>query len=191
MRTTQLPSIPEREGTKEVVVSCSTTGQPRPTIDWAFSDDHFSVSQGEATTTANDDGTFTSSRNVSVRALPGESGYVDCLVNTGRAGERRERVLFSISPEDKASEEGMCEPAVTRVVCPLIPPHSVCKRTKRTGQVEAFIYCKDWTLQCQCGGETARGTAAKVTFVQKSFFGTKTRPLEGQFSKYFILFWIF
>ncbi|XP_075871911.1 OX-2 membrane glycoprotein-like isoform X2 [Nelusetta ayraudi] len=95
----------EREGTQEVVFSCSTTGRPPPTINWAFSDDHFLVRQGEATMTTNDDGTFTISQNVSLRAPPGQSGHVDCLANRGMAGERRERVTFLFSFEQKTPEE--------------------------------------------------------------------------------------
>lgn len=105
VKTTMLTSSLEREGTKEVVFSCSTTGRPPPTIDWASSDDHFLVRQGEAPTTTNNDGTFTSSQNVSLRAPPGQSGHVDCLVNRGMAGERRERVTFLLSFEQKTPEE--------------------------------------------------------------------------------------
>lgn len=99
--------------------------------------------------TANEDGTFTSSRNVSLRTLPGWSGQVDCLVNRGMAGERRERVYFSFSLEENTIEEGMCETAATRAVCPLYFPID-----SGTGEVEAWMYRQDWTLQCQCNGET-------------------------------------
>lgn len=112
VKTTMVSSSLEREGTKEVVFSCSTTGRPPPTIDWAFSDDHFLVHQTEVQTMTNDDGTFTRSQNISLRVPPGQSGHVDYLINRGMAGERRERLTFSFSIEQKTPEEGMCEPAV-------------------------------------------------------------------------------
>lgn len=107
MKTAKWLTSPEHEGAKEVVFSCQTTGRPPPTINWAFSDDRSPVSQGEATVTANDDGTFTNSRNVSLRVLPGWSGHADCLVNRGMAGERRERVPFSFSLEENTIEKGL------------------------------------------------------------------------------------
>lgn len=113
---------PEHEGSKEEHFSCWTTGRPPPTITWAFSDDHFPVTEGNATIMANDDGTFTSSRNISLKALPGWSGHVDCLVNKGMAGERQERLYFSFSLEENTVEEGMSEPVATGAVCLLCSP---------------------------------------------------------------------
>ncbi|XP_054480067.1 OX-2 membrane glycoprotein-like [Anoplopoma fimbria] len=89
----------------EVVFSCSATGKPAPTIQWDFSQGATSSNQTQTTTVVNGDHTFTSSRNVTVQVPAGWKGHVDCLLNTGAAGQRRERIHFSL-PDRKKKKEG-------------------------------------------------------------------------------------
>ncbi|XP_075994698.1 nectin-1-like isoform X1 [Genypterus blacodes] len=81
---------PEGGGDMEVLLSCSATGKPEPTIEWqswrgVSSDPRSSV-------VSNRDGTFTSSSQVTLRPSPEWDGSLDCLVNAGRRGERREHL---------------------------------------------------------------------------------------------------
>ncbi|XP_076579758.1 nectin-1-like [Chaetodon auriga] len=97
----------EGEDGQEVVFSCSATGKPAPTIQWAYSPDVLLVNQPRTTTASNRDHTFTSSRNVTLEVPLGWSGHVDCLLNSGMMGQRRERIFFSDEERhDKKEEEG-------------------------------------------------------------------------------------
>lgn len=111
MKTARPISSPGHGGLKEVVFSCSATGRPSPTIEWALSDSSLAVSQPETTTMANWDDTFTSSRNISLRVPAGWRGHVDCLLNRGMTGERQERIpSFGLGQDDDetvTTERGM------------------------------------------------------------------------------------
>uniref|UniRef100_A0A3B3BK84 Ig-like domain-containing protein n=1 Tax=Oryzias melastigma TaxID=30732 RepID=A0A3B3BK84_ORYME len=72
--------------------SCSATGKPAPSIHWELPPDAAVDNQTETTTSRNSDGTFTSSRSVTLRAPPVWSGMVDCVLNQGTSGERRRRI---------------------------------------------------------------------------------------------------
>lgn len=72
--------------------SCSATGKPAPSIHWELPPDAAVDNQTETTTSRNSDGTFTSSRSVTLRAPPLWSGMVDCVLNQGTSGERRRRI---------------------------------------------------------------------------------------------------
>nr|XP_020456277.1 OX-2 membrane glycoprotein-like [Monopterus albus] len=77
---------------------CSATGRPAPTIQWDLSSGATNSEEQQTTTVTNSDHTFTSSRNITLHIPPGWSGYVDCLVNSGATGQRRERIPFSSGP---------------------------------------------------------------------------------------------
>lgn len=91
----------------EVVFSCSATGKPAPTIQWDFSASAFPLSRPQTSTATNSDFTFTSSRNISLQVPPDWNGYVDCLLNAGLMGERRERIPFHSDPGGKTKDKGM------------------------------------------------------------------------------------
>lgn len=111
MKTAHRTSSPEHGGLKEVVFSCSATGRPSPTIEWALSDSGFAISQPETTRMANRDDTFTSSRNISLQVPARWRGHVDCLLNRGMTGERQEQIpSFGLGQDDDdtvPTEEGM------------------------------------------------------------------------------------
>ncbi|XP_024114509.1 OX-2 membrane glycoprotein isoform X2 [Oryzias melastigma] len=87
--------------------SCSATGKPAPSIHWELPPDAAVDNQTETTTSRNSDGTFTSSRSVTLRAPPVWSGMVDCVLNQGTSGERRRRIrsgnLEEITKESSGS----------------------------------------------------------------------------------------
>ncbi|RVE75433.1 hypothetical protein OJAV_G00016990 [Oryzias javanicus] len=91
--------------------SCSATGKPAPSIHWELPPDAAVENRTETTTSRNGDGTFTSSRSVTLRAPPLWSGAVDCVVNQGTSGERR-RKIRSGNPEEIA--EGFLEAGHSR-----------------------------------------------------------------------------
>ncbi|XP_059184310.1 OX-2 membrane glycoprotein-like [Centropristis striata] len=89
----------------EVVFSCSATGKPAPTIRWDYSPAATQVHQTQTTTVTNGDPTFTSSRNITLK-LPAEwTGHVDCLLNEGVTGQRRERIFYSLPERNKEKEK--------------------------------------------------------------------------------------
>ncbi|XP_061571415.1 OX-2 membrane glycoprotein-like [Cololabis saira] len=84
-------------GEREDVFTCSATGKPAPTIDWD-SPGAIVVDRTETTVVKNSDNTFTSSRNLTLR-LPADScSYVECVLNSGSTGHRRERIPFPCGP---------------------------------------------------------------------------------------------
>ncbi|XP_068446860.1 OX-2 membrane glycoprotein-like [Clinocottus analis] len=95
-----------RQQDGEVVFLCSATGKPAPTIGWAFSPGASGSHQLQNSMITNGDHTFTSSSNVTLRAPAGWTGHVDCVLNRGAAGERRERILFSLPAGKEEEEEG-------------------------------------------------------------------------------------
>ncbi|KAL3045681.1 hypothetical protein OYC64_013852 [Pagothenia borchgrevinki] len=96
-------SDPEEEEEEEVVFSCSATGKPAPTIQWEIPSQATYTHRQPITTVANGDKTFTSSSNITLRLPAGWEGHVDCLLNSGAMGQRRERIPFSLPARE---EEG-------------------------------------------------------------------------------------
>ena len=99
-----LSSDPEEEEEEEVVFSCSATGKPAPTIQWEIPSEATRTHRQPISTVANGDKTFTSSSNIILRLPAGWEGHVDCLLNSGAMGQRRERIPFSLPARE---EEGM------------------------------------------------------------------------------------
>lgn len=98
----------EAEGMKEFVFSCSATGKPAPTIEWDLSPHALILNQPQTTTEANSDHTFSSSRNITLQIPSDWGGHVDCLLNSGIIGERRERIPFDHGHGGKGTKgEGM------------------------------------------------------------------------------------
>ncbi|XP_061628276.1 OX-2 membrane glycoprotein-like [Phyllopteryx taeniolatus] len=96
------------DGSASVVFSCSATGKPAPTIRWRFTPDAAGLQQPAATALANDDGTFTSAQNVTLRVSQSWQGHADCAVRSGSRAERTERVPFAwnAGSEKEAGETG-------------------------------------------------------------------------------------
>lgn len=93
---------------EEVVFSCSATGKPAPTIQWEFSPVAAALGRPQTATATNGDHTFTSSSNITLRVPAGWDGHVDCLLNKGARGQRRERIPFTSHAGNKMKgEEGM------------------------------------------------------------------------------------
>lgn len=82
----------------EILFSCSATGKPAPTIEW---DGSSKYTQSQTTIVSNSDNTFTSSQNITVRVPLAWDGHVDCLLNTGQRGQRRERIPYALSAGHK------------------------------------------------------------------------------------------
>ncbi|XP_041822312.1 OX-2 membrane glycoprotein-like [Chelmon rostratus] len=99
-----LSSEHEDEDGKEVVFSCSATGKPAPTIEWVYSPGALPLNQPQTATVSNSDHTFTSSRNITLEIPPGWSGHVDCVLNSGMTGQRRERIPFFWHGKEKEEE---------------------------------------------------------------------------------------
>lgn len=96
-----------KENNVEITFTCSATGKPPPTIQWDLSTPDLRNSQSQTATVTNGDSTFTSSRNVSLQVPSGWNGHVDCVVNSGITGERRERIPLSLDPGKKKKDKGM------------------------------------------------------------------------------------
>ncbi|XP_067439308.1 OX-2 membrane glycoprotein-like [Thunnus thynnus] len=93
----------------KVVFSCSATGKPAPSIQWVVSPPATSSEETKTMTATNSDHTFTSSRNITLKVSADWKGDVDCLVNSGKRGQRLQRIPFSLHPEhveDKKAEGG-------------------------------------------------------------------------------------
>ncbi|XP_070787058.1 OX-2 membrane glycoprotein-like [Enoplosus armatus] len=89
----------------EVVFGCSATGKPAPTIKWTSSHDATRLEPPKTITATNSDHTFTSSSNITLQVPPGWNGHMDCLLNNGVAGQRQERIPFSLQDEHGKKEE--------------------------------------------------------------------------------------
>lgn len=100
-----LSSANKEEDMKEVVFSCTATGKPAPTIKWDFSSGTTALDPPQMATVTNSDHTFTTSSNTTLRVPPNWDGHVDCLLNSGVRGERRERIPFAGNGSVK--EKGM------------------------------------------------------------------------------------
>ncbi|KAM4560553.1 OX-2 membrane glycoprotein-like isoform 2-T2 [Odontesthes bonariensis] len=80
------------EKERQEVFSCSATGKPTPTIEWDFSPGADTINPSLTTTVENSDNTFTSSSITTLKIPADWSGHVDCVLNRGTEGERRERI---------------------------------------------------------------------------------------------------
>lgn len=88
----------------EVTFTCSAAGKPPPTIQWDLSSRDLHYSQSQTTALMNSDSTFTSSGNISLQVPSDWNGYVDCVVNRGMVGEKRERIPLSLDPGKKKDQ---------------------------------------------------------------------------------------
>ncbi|XP_035533765.1 OX-2 membrane glycoprotein-like [Morone saxatilis] len=110
----------EERDMEEVVFSCSATGKPAPTIQWAISPHLTSLDQLQSTV-ANGDHTFTSSRNITLKVPLDWKGHVDCMLNSGMIGQRRERIPFSSSlGKIKKEGKGLSQSGVAVIVCAML-----------------------------------------------------------------------
>ncbi|XP_041637513.1 OX-2 membrane glycoprotein-like [Cheilinus undulatus] len=98
----QAPSVEQQEDEEnvEVAVSCSATGKPAPTIEWDFSADATHLDNHTTTKIMNSDRTFTSSSNITLQVHSDWNGYVDCVINKGAPGQRRETRKFTFGGEE-------------------------------------------------------------------------------------------
>ncbi|XP_051283193.1 OX-2 membrane glycoprotein-like [Dicentrarchus labrax] len=115
-----LRSEDEERDQEEVVFSCSATGKPAPTIEWVFSTGATKEDQLQSTV-ANSDHTFTSSRNITLKVPLDWKGHVDCMLNRGMIGQRRERIPFSPSLRNiKQEVKGLSQSGVAVIVCAML-----------------------------------------------------------------------
>ncbi|XP_034533661.1 OX-2 membrane glycoprotein isoform X2 [Notolabrus celidotus] len=98
-------SAQEEQEEVEVVISCSATGKPAPTIQWASPPDATRLDQVKTATVENSDRTFTSSSNVTLQVPSDWSGYVDCVLNEGVRGQRHERIPLIVGDGDVKKKE--------------------------------------------------------------------------------------
>lgn len=96
---TQIPPQPETDS--QVMVTCSATGKPAPVITWNTS----ANMEGSHRTVLNDDQTVTTMSNLTLHLSPLSGGYVDCLVNEGKRGQRHEKILLPITSKDETEVE--------------------------------------------------------------------------------------
>uniref|UniRef100_A0A3Q2PI37 OX-2 membrane glycoprotein-like n=1 Tax=Fundulus heteroclitus TaxID=8078 RepID=A0A3Q2PI37_FUNHE len=78
------------------VLSCSATGKPAPTVDWDIPPNITRVLQPTAEV-SHSNGTFTSSSSITVDK--DWTGRVNCVLNKGKNGERREELILPAQPE--------------------------------------------------------------------------------------------
>ncbi|MED6278131.1 hypothetical protein CHARACLAT_020591 [Characodon lateralis] len=93
-------SNPAMKGRQEVL-SCSATGKPAPTITWDIPSNISSKDLQQTAAVSNSDRTFTSSSSITVEVPADWRGHVDCVLNKGMTGERREEFPFSSLQEEK------------------------------------------------------------------------------------------
>ncbi|XP_008322808.1 OX-2 membrane glycoprotein-like [Cynoglossus semilaevis] len=101
----------------EILFSCSATGKPAPTIEW---DGSSKYTQSQTTIVSNSDNTFTSSQNITVRVPLAWDGHVDCLLNTGQRGQRRERIPYALSAGHKQQKGGLSEYVLGLSICAVV-----------------------------------------------------------------------
>ncbi|KAM4538590.1 OX-2 membrane glycoprotein-like [Fundulus diaphanus] len=80
------------------VLSCSATGKPAPTVDWDIPSNITRVLQPTAEV-SHSNGTFTSSSSITVETPRDWTGRVECVLNRGKNGERREEFILPAQPE--------------------------------------------------------------------------------------------
>lgn len=84
-----LPDEPKEKNIK-VIFSCTATGKPAPRIQWEHLHHTREVEESRTSVWTNEDQTLTSSRNITLQLSPDQDGHVDCVINPGARGERRE-----------------------------------------------------------------------------------------------------
>ncbi|CAK6977521.1 OX-2 membrane glycoprotein-like [Scomber scombrus] len=104
----QVPSPEQEDKDVKAVFSCSATGKPAPTIQWQVSRPATDSEETETITVTNSDHTFTSSSNITLTVSADWRGNVNCLVNSGRRGQRLESIPFPLREgnEEDIIEEG-------------------------------------------------------------------------------------
>lgn len=83
----------------KVIFSCTATGKPAPRIQWEHSHYAGDVEPSESSVLNNDDHTLTISRNITLQLPPDRDGHVDCVINPGKRGEKRENIIFTRNKE--------------------------------------------------------------------------------------------
>ncbi|KAF3688483.1 OX-2 membrane glycoprotein Precursor [Channa argus] len=115
-----VPSTGPDQEHVEAVFSCSATGKPAPTIQWNFTSAVTEVEQPQTITETNGGHTFTSSRNITLKVPPYWSGHVDCLLNSGMAGQRQERIYYTREGREKDGEPSLRRSGVAFIIIILI-----------------------------------------------------------------------
>lgn len=86
-------SVQVRESAGQVVLRCSATGKPAPTVEWIVPPGERLSSTPEPTHTArNADHTFTSNGSITLQLRAPWEGHVDCVLNRGGPGQRTQRI---------------------------------------------------------------------------------------------------
>ncbi|XP_078099951.1 OX-2 membrane glycoprotein-like isoform X2 [Sander vitreus] len=116
----QAPSSEQDEEYVTVVFSCSATGKPAPTIQWDFSPTATPADQPQTATVTNSDHTFTSSSNITLQVPPNWEGNVDCLLNTGVTGQRRERIPFSLPKKEEEEGKGLSSSGIAFLITAVV-----------------------------------------------------------------------
>ncbi|XP_021169236.2 OX-2 membrane glycoprotein [Fundulus heteroclitus] len=101
------------------VLSCSATGKPAPTVDWDIPPNITRVLQPTAEV-SHSNGTFTSSSSITVDK--DWTGRVECVLNKGKNGERREELILPAQPEPgpvegKRSQMALIISALSILIC--------------------------------------------------------------------------
>ncbi|XP_070711978.1 OX-2 membrane glycoprotein-like [Pempheris klunzingeri] len=95
----------DEDNVEGVVFSCSATGKPAPTLQWDVSSGGTILEQTQTTVVTNSDHVFTSSRNITLQVPADWKGHVECVVNRGATGQRRERIPFTSRPRNGREDE--------------------------------------------------------------------------------------
>lgn len=119
----QLNTSTESEQGSKALVSCSANGKPAPVIQWIHPKAN-PVSEPEQTQSLNSDQTVTTTSVISLRSAEHSGDYVECVVNTGRIGHRKKRVLLpafrtdeKTVEQDASSRAGIVGAAVSLCIC--------------------------------------------------------------------------
>ncbi|XP_013877964.1 OX-2 membrane glycoprotein [Austrofundulus limnaeus] len=100
VNTSRESSVEQEREARQEVFSCSATGKPAPSIEWDVSPGAIITQTVQQRVVVNRDSTFTNSSSITVH-IPAEwTGHVDCLLNQGRTGERRETLYSSVQTEE-------------------------------------------------------------------------------------------
>ncbi|KAJ8003979.1 hypothetical protein DPEC_G00154030 [Dallia pectoralis] len=115
----KLPSSESNRGGEDIVVSCSATGRPAPSILWDYSS---AVSAKTLNTwnVINKDQTVTVMSNMTLQSSSGLGRHVECLVNNGTRTQRQERVLLPPYRGKKEDETGDNRASPLQVVIPVL-----------------------------------------------------------------------
>ncbi|KAM9830786.1 OX-2 membrane glycoprotein-like isoform 2-T2 [Syngnathus typhle] len=102
--TVDQPDSGLTDGTTTAVFSCSATGKPPPFIRWDFSHNATILNKTVSTTVGNEDGTFTSTHNVTLLVVGSWDGHSDCVVQSS-SQKKTVRVPFSWDPTSLEEED--------------------------------------------------------------------------------------